>query len=43
MDVHKNIYSGSVRAAEAEICGGLIRRERFSVISQKNMFLLGAN
>ena len=26
---NKNIYSGSVRATEAEICGGLIRRERF--------------
>jgi hypothetical protein len=29
LDVYKNIYSGSVRAAEAEICGGLIRGERF--------------
>lgn len=29
LDVYKNIYSGSVRAAEAEIRGSLIRRERF--------------
>ena len=27
--IHKNIYSGSVRAAEAEIRGSLIQRERF--------------